>query len=48
MTGRGNRNTQRKPAPVPLYPPQTPHATRTQTRAAASYPCNRPWRPIGL
>jgi hypothetical protein len=24
MIGRGNRNTQRKPAPVPLYPPQTP------------------------
>jgi hypothetical protein len=24
--GRGNRSTQRKPAPVPLCPPQTPHA----------------------
>jgi hypothetical protein len=24
--GRGNRSTLRKPAPVPLYPPQTPHA----------------------
>jgi hypothetical protein len=24
MTGRGNRSTQRKPAPVPLCPPQTP------------------------
>jgi hypothetical protein len=26
MIGRGNRSTQRKPAPVPLCPPQTPHA----------------------
>jgi hypothetical protein len=25
MIGRGNRSTQRKPAPVPLCPPQTPH-----------------------
>jgi hypothetical protein len=25
MFGRGNRSTRRKPAPVPLYPPQTPH-----------------------
>jgi hypothetical protein len=35
MIGRGNRSTRRKPAPVPLYPPQTPHAARTRTRAAA-------------
>jgi hypothetical protein len=28
MIGRGNRSTRRKPAPVPLCPPQTPHATR--------------------
>jgi hypothetical protein len=35
MTGRGNRITRRKPAPVPLYPPHTPHAARTQTRATA-------------
>jgi hypothetical protein len=35
ITGRGNRNTWRKPAPVPLCPPQTPHAARTRTRAAA-------------
>jgi hypothetical protein len=28
MIGRGNRSTQRKPAPVPLCPPQTPHAAR--------------------
>jgi hypothetical protein len=25
MIGRGNRSTRRKPAPVPLYPPQIPH-----------------------
>jgi hypothetical protein len=35
MIGRGNRSTRRKPAPVPLRPPQTPHAARTRTRAAA-------------
>jgi hypothetical protein len=23
--GRGNRSTQRKPAPVPLCPPRIPH-----------------------
>jgi hypothetical protein len=23
--GRGNRITRRKPAPVPLFPPQIPH-----------------------
>jgi hypothetical protein len=34
--GRGNRSTQRKPAPVPLCPPQIPHdLTRDLTRAAA-------------
>jgi hypothetical protein len=34
MSGRGNRSTKRKPAPVPLCPPQIPHAlTRAQTRA---------------
>jgi hypothetical protein len=32
MIGRGNRS---KPAPVPLCPPQTQHAARTRTRAAA-------------
>jgi hypothetical protein len=26
MIGRGSRSTQRKPAPVPLCPPQTPDA----------------------
>jgi hypothetical protein len=25
MIGRGNRSTRRKPAPVPLCPPETPH-----------------------
>jgi hypothetical protein len=35
MTGKENRSTRRKPAPVPLCPPQTPHAARTRTRAAA-------------
>jgi hypothetical protein len=25
MIGKGNRSTRRKPAPVPLYPPQKPH-----------------------
>jgi hypothetical protein len=35
IIGRRNRSTQRKPAPVPLRPPQTLHAARTRTRAAA-------------
>jgi hypothetical protein len=35
MIGRGNRSTRRKPAPVLLCPPQTPHAARKRTRAAA-------------
>jgi hypothetical protein len=35
MIGRGNRSTRRKSVPLPLCPPQTPHAARTQTRAAA-------------
>jgi hypothetical protein len=26
MIGRGNRSSRRKPAPVPLFPLQTPHA----------------------
>jgi hypothetical protein len=34
MGGRGNRSTRRKPAPVPLCPPQNPHAALTRTRAA--------------
>jgi hypothetical protein len=35
MIRRENRSTRRKPAPVPLCPPQTPHAVRMRTRAAA-------------
>jgi hypothetical protein len=35
MIGRGNGSTRRKPAPVLLCPPQTPHAARTRTRATA-------------
>jgi hypothetical protein len=35
MSGRGNRSTWRKSVPVPLCRPQTPHAARTRTRAAA-------------
>jgi hypothetical protein len=35
MIGRGNRSTRRKPAPVPLCPPQISHAARIRTRAAA-------------
>jgi hypothetical protein len=35
MIGRGNRNTRRKLAPVPLCPPQTPNVARTQTRSSA-------------
>jgi hypothetical protein len=34
-TGTGNRCTLRKPAPVPLCPPQTTHAARTRTRVVA-------------
>jgi hypothetical protein len=34
--GKGNRSTQRKPAPAPLCPPQIPlDQTRDRTRAAA-------------
>jgi hypothetical protein len=35
MIGSGNRSTRRKPAPVPLCSPQTPHAARLRIRAAA-------------
>jgi hypothetical protein len=35
MIGKGNRNTRRKPAQVPLCPPQTPRGARTRTRTAA-------------
>jgi hypothetical protein len=33
MIGRGIRSTRRKPAPVPLCPPQTPQAARTTNPA---------------
>jgi hypothetical protein len=37
MIGRRNRSAQRKPAPVPLCPPQIPHdLIRARTRAAAA------------
>jgi hypothetical protein len=35
IIGRGNRSTRRKPAPVPLCQPQTPHSARTRIQAAA-------------
>jgi hypothetical protein len=35
MSGRGNLSTWRKPAPVPLFSPQTPRAAQRQTQAAA-------------
>jgi hypothetical protein len=35
IIGMGNRSTLRKPAPVPLCPPQTPHAVRARTRSTA-------------
>jgi hypothetical protein len=37
--GRGNRNTWRKPAPMPFCPPQIPHnmtGTRTEATAVGS------------
>jgi hypothetical protein len=34
MIGKGNGSTRRKPDPVPLCPPQTPHAAQTRTWAA--------------
>jgi hypothetical protein len=34
--GRGNRNTQREPAPAPIFPPQIPlQQTRSRIRAVA-------------
>jgi hypothetical protein len=35
MIGRGNRSIRRKPVPVPLCPPQTPHAARMRNRVPA-------------
>jgi hypothetical protein len=50
--GRGNRSTRRKPAPVPLCPPQISHdLIRARTRAAAvgshrltAWAMARPWQ----
>jgi hypothetical protein len=36
IIGRGNRSTRRKPAPMPLCPPQTPHVARTRTSLLAN------------
>jgi hypothetical protein len=38
MIGRRNRSTRRKPAPVPVCPPQTPHAARTRSRGGNPAP----------
>jgi hypothetical protein len=35
MIGMGNRSTRKKPAPIPLCPPQNQYAARKRTRAAA-------------
>jgi hypothetical protein len=35
MIGKGNGSIRRKHAPVPLCPPQIPHAARTRTQVAA-------------
>jgi hypothetical protein len=35
MIGRRNRSSRRKPAPMPLCPPQTPLVARKRTRATA-------------
>jgi hypothetical protein len=50
IIGRGNRSPRRKPAQVRLCPPQTPHAGRTRTWAAAvgsqrltAWATARPW-----
>jgi hypothetical protein len=36
--GRGNRSTRRKPAPVPLCPPQIPHDLALDRNRAAAVP----------
>jgi hypothetical protein len=55
MIGRGNRSTRRKPAPMPLCPPKTPHAARTRTLAAmvgsqrlTAWATARPWLRLDL
>jgi hypothetical protein len=44
MIGKGNRSTRRKPAPVPLCPPQTPHAARARTMQRYYFKVHR-WFP---
>jgi hypothetical protein len=55
MIGRGNRSTRRKPVPLPLCAPQTPHAAHRRTRAAAvgsqrltAWATARPWQYYNL
>jgi hypothetical protein len=36
IIGRGNRSTRRKRAPMPLCPPQTPHAARLGGKLATN------------
>jgi hypothetical protein len=43
--GRGNRSTQRKPAPAPLRPPQIPH---DQTQARTSYANTLLWKLVNI
>jgi hypothetical protein len=38
--GRGNRSIRRKPAPVPLRPPQTPHAASANPDRRGGKPAN--------
>jgi hypothetical protein len=47
MIGRGNRSAPRKPVPVPLCPPQTPHAARTPSTKLHSA-CSQPPRTLKL
>jgi hypothetical protein len=48
MIGRGNQRTWKKPAPVPLRPPQIPHdLTWPRTRAAAMVIQHSHWRCTG-
>jgi hypothetical protein len=40
---RGNRSTQRKPAAVPLCPPQTPHAAAVESQRLTAWATARPF-----
>jgi hypothetical protein len=54
MSGRGNRSTRRKPAPVPLCPPQIPHelnlartrATKVGSQRLSGRAVTRPNAPV--